>query len=113
MIPAHFKFKKHVESVKRIAWLEDDSGFVTCGHDSQIYMWQLYPKPGETSTEPAKNPVWEFNNKGTHFSSIAVFKPEIDEKDPQPVFPIVYATGNDHSIRELSHMGVSNPGDLD
>lgn len=44
--PQYFKFVAHQQPVKRIAWLEDDTGFVTCGQDAMIYVWRLYPEPG-------------------------------------------------------------------
>jgi cilia- and flagella-associated protein 57 len=37
-----FFFKGHSNFIKSISWLEDDSGFVTCGWDSSIYLWKLY-----------------------------------------------------------------------
>lgn len=45
--PQYFKFVAHQQPVKRIAWLEDDTGFVSCGQDAMIYVWRLYPEPGE------------------------------------------------------------------
>ena len=44
-IPASFKFSAHTQPVKRICWLEDDSGFISCGQDAMLYVWKLYPAP--------------------------------------------------------------------
>ena len=90
-IPTHFKFSAHNQPVKRIAWLEDDTGFVTCGQDAYIHVWRLYPEPGES------NPAWSFNLfSKSSFSSVACFKPE------GSLEPLVYASGQDRSIREIS-----------
>ena len=56
-----------------------------------IYVWRLYPEPGEN------NPAWNFKLfSKTSFSSVACFKPE------GSLEPLVYATGQDRSIREIS-----------
>ena len=33
-ITQNFKFAMHTQPVKRISWLDDDTGFVTCGQDA-------------------------------------------------------------------------------
>lgn len=45
--PSHFKFKAHDKYIKSISWLEDDSGFVSCAWDFQIFVWKLYPGTGD------------------------------------------------------------------
>ena len=56
-----------------------------------IYVWRLYPEPGE------QNPAWSFKLlQKISFSSVACFKPE------GAMEPLVYATGSDRSIREIS-----------
>ena len=85
--------------MKRIAWLQDDSGFISCGQDAVIYYWKLYPKRDDNSDE--QNPIWSFRHQKISFSSVAVFK-SVEEADP-----VVYATGSDRSIREISKAGES------
>ena len=82
--------------MKRIAWLDDDTGFVTCGQDAQIYVWRLYPAKDE------QNPAWPFKLLDkTSFSSVACWKPEGQAE------PIVLAACSDRSIREISKEGQS------
>lgn len=61
--PLQFQFEDHSQPVKRIAWLEDDTGFVTCGADAKLSMWLLHPdaKPDEQG-QPAQNPVWSYKH---------------------------------------------------
>lgn len=101
-IPAQFKFSAHTQPVKRICWLEDDSGFISCGQDAMIYVWKLYPGPlGKNTNHNMKeeqNPVWSFKHQKISFSSVATFKPS----DPkESLEPILYAAGSDRSIREI------------
>lgn len=50
--PPHYIFKSHVGIVSCIAWFEDDSGFVSTGWDSAIYVWKLdLAKPHEQIEE--------------------------------------------------------------
>lgn len=82
--------------MKRITWLEDDTGFVTCGQDAVINVWRLYPAKNEA------NPAWSFKLlQKISFSSVACFKPE---GQPEPV---VYAACSDRSIREIIKEGES------
>jgi WD40 repeat protein len=41
--PDNFTFKEHTDTIKTIAWLEDDSGFVTTSKDNYMAFWRLYP----------------------------------------------------------------------
>ena len=75
--------------IRSIAWLDDDTGFVSSGWDASIYLWKLNLEPGET------NPVWDYKIKNTNFTCVQAFKPEGSKE------PCVYATGTDKSIREL------------
>ena len=89
-ITQSFKFAMHAQPVKRIAWLDDDTGFVTCGQDAQIYVWRLYPAAGESQ------PAWSFKLlQKTSFSSVACFKTEADLE------PTVFAACSDRCIREI------------
>jgi WD40 repeat protein len=42
--PPSFTFNKHEAAIVHIQWLEDDSGFLTCGSDKRMYFWNLYNK---------------------------------------------------------------------
>jgi hypothetical protein len=44
-------------------------------------------------------PVWEYKQKNNTFSSVAIFRNEGD------VEPVVYATGNDRFIKEITSAG--------
>lgn len=83
-------FKAHQGHIRSIAWLEDDTGLVTSAWDATICMWKLKPAEGEA------NPMWQLNYNNVNFTCVTVHKPE-NEKGP----PIVYATGQDKSIREI------------
>ena len=37
--PHYFNFSGHSEKIHNISWLEDDSGFVSCGNDKLLYFW--------------------------------------------------------------------------
>ena len=97
-IPQHFKFIGHNQPVKRIDWLDDDTGFVTCGQDATINVWKLYPAPGEVG------PAWSFKLASKiQFSSVACFLPERKPGDGEgSLEPFVYAAGADRSIREIT-----------
>jgi len=36
-----WEFKKHSAYIRSIAWLEDDSGFVSSGYDEHVCLWKL------------------------------------------------------------------------
>lgn len=74
-ITQQFKFIAHNQTVKRISWLEDDTGFVSCGQDAMIYVWKLYPLMNKDN-EPEPNPVSQFKHQKISFSSVACYKPE-------------------------------------
>ena len=97
-IPQYFKFIGHNQPVKRIDWLDDDTGFVTCGQDATINVWKLYPAPGEVG------PAWSFKLASKiQFSSVACFSPERKPGDGEGALePFVYAAGADRSIREIT-----------
>ena len=83
-------FKAHLGLIRSIAWLEDDTGFISSGWDASIYMWKLNLDEGET------NPIWDYKLKNVNFTCVQSFRAE-GSKDP-----CVYATGTDKSIRELT-----------
>lgn len=39
--PPHYIFKAHQGIVRSIAWMDDDSGFISTGWDSAMYLWKL------------------------------------------------------------------------
>jgi WD40 repeat protein len=41
--PDYFNYKDHTNTIKTIAWLEDDSGFVTTSKDNKVNFWRLFP----------------------------------------------------------------------
>ena len=99
----NFKFMAHTAPVKRISWFEDDTGFVSCGQDATIYVWKLYPQKadnqyvGEKTAVLPTAPIWDFRVPGKiQFFSVASYKQE------GSLEPLIYATGQDRSIREIS-----------
>ena len=96
-----FFFKGHSNLIKSISWLEDDTGFVSCGWDSSVYLWKLYQDPktddNDTSLSRIVQPVWEYKLKNQTFNSVAVFRPEAGDN----INPVVYACATDRTIREI------------
>ena len=86
-------FKAHSSLVSSISWFDDDTGFVSSGIDANIFVWHL--------KNEAHTPSWEYKMKSVTFSCVATFKPEGSNK------PLIYTTGSDKTIRELSE-GSSN-----
>lgn len=94
--PENFVFKGHTGVVKSISWLEDDTGFVSCGWDCSIFLWKLLHDV-DTPENPS-DPVWEFRLKNNTGNCVAIYRPDDVESHFQPV---VYATSTDKTIREL------------
>lgn len=86
----NYTFKAHGGSIRSIAWLQDDTGFVSSALDTTIYYWKLNPKEGE------QNPVWGLTVPNVDFTCLKVFKPDGDKSSPS-----VFATGQDKTIREI------------
>lgn len=80
-------FKAHLGLIRSIAWLEDDTGFISSGWDAAVYVWKLNQKEN--------TPIWEYKMKSVNFTCVTTFKPEGTTK------PLIYATGTDKTIREL------------
>lgn len=83
-------FKGHVGVIKCIAWLEDDSGFVSSGWDTNVYVWKL--NSGSTDNKF----VWEYKIKSVNFTCLTAYKPEGEKK------PLIYATDTTRCLRELT-----------
>ena len=88
--PVQYVFKAHSGPIRSIAWLQDDTGFVSSAFDTTINYWTLNPKPGE------KNPVWGLTVPNVDFTCLKVYKPDGDRTSPS-----VFATGQDKSIIEI------------
>jgi len=90
-------FKGHNGTIKCIAWLDDDSGFVSSGWDASIYVWKL--NTGSTDNKY----VWEYKVKGVNFTCLTAYKPEGEKQS------LIYATDTLRCVRELqegdNHMG--------
>lgn len=94
-----FFFRGHDKLVKSISWLEDDTGFVSCGWDQNVILWKLYPDP--TKDEKAdSHVVWNFSKmKNCSFNCVAIYRPTMEKDDDFE--PVVYASCSDKSIREI------------
>ena len=113
--PIQYQFEGHTQPVKRICWLQDDTGFVSTGGDAIIHMWKLYPEVNPDDKEgnqPQHNPIWSFKHQKDQYSSIAVFRPPVEDSNKQQNQSneqtsnlLVYATGSDKSIREIKNVG--------
>ena len=84
--PVNYTFKAHSGHIRSIAWLQDDSGFVSSALDSTIHMWSL------NQTQP----IWSFTKANVDFTCLRVFKGDGNNEVPR-----VFATGQDKSIREI------------
>lgn len=63
-------FKGHNSTIRAIAWLQDDSGFVTSSWDAYMYVWKLH------SGSEENKPAWHYRVKSVNFTSLAAYKPE-------------------------------------
>lgn len=82
-------------SIQHIQWLEDDSGFVSCGSDKRLNFWNLYKRYGDMRKDYAPEPKWDYQTNKVLFTSTFVYKDEATQTHT------VYATCSDKSIREL------------
>jgi len=82
-------FKGHHGMIRCIAWLDDDSGFVSSGWDASIYVWKL-----SNGSEDNKA-TWEYKIKGVNFTSLTTYKPDQGSKH------LIYATDTLRCLREL------------
>lgn len=104
-----FFFKGHSNFIKSISWLEDDTGFVTCGWDSSIYLWKLFQdkqideQGGASVDSKVGQPVWEYKRLNNTFNCVAIYRPEGEDCEP-----VVYATCTDKSIREIKTIAVKS-----
>lgn len=81
--PNHFIFKSpHTGQVKCLMWSKDDSLLGSCGTDGAIYVWRV-------QNDTVR--VIENSNKGVKYSCLAITN---DNK-------LIYASGNDHSLKEV------------
>jgi len=106
--PKEWEFRRHGAYIRSISWLEDDSGFVSCGYDENVCLWKLNPTEEDKAALNLKEGE-EYHHglvnnkpyviKGSDFSHVAVSKHDNDKS------PIIYACGSekDKAIREISH----------
>lgn len=85
--PINYVFKKHNGLIRKISWLQDDTGFVSIGWDSALYFWKL-DRP---------EPLWTYKRKNVEFTCVTTFFKEAQNETE----PFVYVTGTDKSIREI------------
>lgn len=57
--PQQYQFKGHVNKPRSIDWYEDDMGFVSCGMDGFIYIWNLQMKDNQQ-----RETEYDYNVKG-------------------------------------------------
>ena len=96
----------HIGPVRRISWLEDDSGFLSLGWDLNVYLWKLElakrkeepdkykSSVNDEKTKKITNPVWEFKLKNVDFTAIKAYR------DGESYS--FYLTAGDKTLRELS-----------
>jgi len=87
--PNNYVFKKHNGLIRKISWLQDDTGFISIGWDSVVYFWKL--------DQP--DPIWTYKKKNVEFTCVVSFKS--DTATASDLHPYVYVTGTDRSIHEL------------
>jgi len=95
--PPLFCFSKHESGIQHIQWLEDDSGFVSCGLDKKLYFWNLYRRDEsqDIKRDAKPEPKWYFEHNKIMFTSSFAFKEETKGEH------VVYATCSDKCIREI------------
>ena len=86
-------FKGHNSTIRAIAWLQDDSGFVTSSWDAYMYVWKLHSEGEENK------PAWHYRVKQVNFTSLAAFKPENSKENGNK--QLIYATDTMRSLREI------------
>jgi WD40 repeat protein len=98
--PKDWDFRKHSGFIRSISWLEDDSGFASCGYDEIVCLWKLNPECSEE--EKKNNPNWQLMYESpysdankTDYTHVSVSKTDNDKH------PIIYACGADNIIREI------------
>jgi WD40 repeat protein len=61
--PPHYIFKAHTGIVQCVSWLDDDSGFISSGWDSSMYLWKLaLAKPKEENEEQNSKTIDDIKN---------------------------------------------------
>lgn len=67
--PSYYKLNRgHTGRPRCINWYEDDSGFSSCGLDSNIYQWDL----AKYKDKELRDTDYDFNSPGTMFPSLAL-----------------------------------------
>ena len=108
--PKEWSFERHGAYIRSISWLEDDSGFVSCGYDENVCLWKLNPTAEDKANIVLKEGEKYYhglvNNKpfiitGNDFSHVAVSKHDNDRA------PLLYVCGSekDKNIREVTLEG--------
>lgn len=95
-------FKGHNSTIRAIAWLQDDSGFVTSSWDAYMYVWRLH------SGSEENKPTWHYRVKSVNFTSLAAYKPENNKENGNK--QLIYATDTMRSLREIQES--DTPGGL-
>lgn len=94
--PNSYVFRKHNGLIRKISWLQDDTGFISIGWDSALYFWKL--------DDP--EPKWMYRKKNVEFTCVTSFKAD----GPNEQEPYVYVSGTDKTIRELKGTKSKNEG---
>ena len=93
--PNNYVFKKHNGLIRKISWLQDDTGFISIGWDSAVYGWKL----------DKQEPEWTYKKKNCEFTCVTSFKNE--GGTTADLQPYIYVTGTDKSIHELKGINKS------
>ena len=80
--PQAYQFKAHLGKVKSVYWCEDDFGFISCGLEGAIYVWNLHDN---------NNREFELLQKYSPFFSVVKI----------PNTNTIYAVGLDKTIKEI------------
>jgi len=95
LCPEHFTYKGHTDTIKTIAWLEDDSGFVTTSKDNAVAFWRLFTGTADgQANELEENPIWKYSYKKAVFNAVCVYRKEGS-------LPTVYTADSDKCVREI------------
>jgi len=68
--PVTMRYDEHLIKVSNIDWFNNDMGFTTCGHDGNIYFYDLYTHTGEKNKRNG-DMDYQASEKGTKYNQVA------------------------------------------
>ena len=98
--PQNMQCKGHVNRVRSIDWLENDTGFISCANDGNGYCWDMI----KLKEDGVRSADFDFNQKGVQFSCLC----NVPEKKFEFIIVgsdrKIYHVGESRSHVETDHM---------